>query len=209
MVQLDDDGQPISRAFNWHRNLKKSLESLLGLSHGMLADNRLNPEEILFLDVWLKENEEIARAWPGNIIAQRVRDILADGVVTEEESEDLKDTLAKMLGGTLQEEGTAGGIATRLPIDDVDQIAFDARLFCLTGKFIYGSRRKCEAAILNHGGKIAGGVLKNLDYLIVGTLASRDWAYTAHGRKIEKAVSYRDEGAQILIVAEERWTEFL
>ena len=209
MAQLDDDGQPIVRAFNWHRNLEKSLESLLGLCHGIMADNRLNTEEILFLDTWLKENEEIAGAWPGDIIAQRVREILADGVVTEEESEDLKDTLAKMLGGTLQESGSAGGMATRLPIDEVDQMAFDDRLFCLTGKFIYGPRRKCETAILDHGGKIAGNVVKNLDFLIIGTLASRDWAYTSHGRKIEKAVSYRDEGARILIVAEESWAKFL
>lgn len=209
MARLDDDGQPITRAFNWHRNLKKSLESLLGLCQGMLADNRLNAEEILFLDAWLKDNEEIARAWPGDVIAQRVRTILADGAVTEEEAEDLKDTLARMLGGTLQESGSACGMATRLPVDDVDRIVFDDRVFCLTGKFIYGPRRKCEEAILDHGGKISCGVVKNMDYLIVGTLASRDWAYTSHGRKIEKAVSYRDDGAKILIVAEERWTKFL
>ena len=47
------------------------------------------------------------------------------------------------------------------------------------------------------------------DYLVIGTLASRDWAHTSHGRKIESAIKANEEGSAIKIIAEEDWTRFL
>lgn len=207
-MDLDKDGQP-HRAFNWHRNLKKSLESLLGICHGMVADGIVNEDEAVFLDAWLKENAEIAKCWPGDVLAARVRSILADGRVTAEETEDLKDTITQIIGGNMHDAGTVSGMATKLPIDHVERIQFRRALFCLTGKFIYGARRKCEEAILGRGGQTSDTVTKNLNYLVIGTLASRDWAHTSHGRKIERAVEFKQSGSPIVIVSEEIWTRHL
>ncbi|MDX7612147.1 BRCT domain-containing protein [Aeromonas caviae] len=41
--------------------------------------------------------------------------------------------------------------------------------------------------------------------LIVGSLASRDWMFTSHGRKIEAAIKNREEGHDIRIINEEDW----
>lgn len=209
MIHLDKDGQPVILAFNWHRNLKKSIESLLGICHGIIADNQLNDSEILFLDTWLKENVEIAQSWPGDIVAARVQQILADGIVTADEADDLKKTLAQIVGGATEDIGAVSGMATRLPIDNIDNLKFSDSLFCFTGKFIYGSRRKCETTAIERGARVADSVTRELDYLVIGTLASRDWAHTSHGRKIEHAVTLREKGASILIVAEEAWVNFL
>lgn len=78
-MELDINGQPPIQ-FGWHRNLIKSLESLLGIYRGLIADNELNESEIAFLDAWLKENGEVVEVWTGDVIARRVRDVLADGV---------------------------------------------------------------------------------------------------------------------------------
>jgi len=209
MTQRDDDGQPIIKAFNWHRNLKKSIESLIGICHGLVADSRLTESEIVFLDTWLKENQEITRTWPGDVLAARVREILADGVVTDEEANDLKTTLASIVGGAPEDIGAVDGMATRLPVDNLDKLDFSGTLFCFTGKFIYGSRHKCEADAIDRGGQVADTVTRNLDYLVIGTLASRDWAHTSHGRKIEHAVTLRKKGGSPLILAEETWVKFL
>ncbi|EOK6384613.1 NAD-dependent DNA ligase, partial [Escherichia coli] len=41
-------------------------------------------------------------------------------------------------------------------------------------------------------------------FLVIGTLSSRDWKFSSHGRKIEKAISYRDDnGAKLKIISEE------
>jgi len=46
-------------------------------------------------------------------------------------------------------------------------------------------------------------------YLVIGTFASRDWANTNFGRKIERAVELRDSGSGIYIISEEYWQKFL
>ncbi len=207
-MTLDEHGQPRIKGFNWHRNFTKSVESLLGLCKGLLADNVLNEEEIIFLDTWLKENEQITDAWPANIIADRVQAVLDDGVITQEEAEDLKSTLERIVGSGLQ-DGVVAGMATRLPIQKVDELDFEARLFCLTGKFVYGPRKKCENAITDRGGVVHPRVVAYSDYLVIGTLTSRDWAHTSHGRKIESAIKANEEGSAIKIIAEEDWTRFL
>ena len=204
---LDDDGQPVNRNFNRQRNLLKSIEHLLGLCRGLVADDVLSPEEIVFLEAWLSENEEVTHTWPGDIIAQRVADVLEDGVITHEEAEDLKETLNGIIGGWAK--GSVSGVATRLPVEQTKEIEFEGRSFCFTGKFLYGPRKKCESAVITRGSSVRNNVVNDLNYLVIGALASRDWANTSHGRKIEKAVEKQKSGIPIIVIAEERWEQHL
>ena len=58
--------------------------------------------------------------------------------------------------------------------------------------------------VTKNGGLISGNVTKKINYLVIGTLSSRDWKFSSHGRKIEKAISYRDdEGVELEIISEE------
>ena len=185
------------------------MDSLYGLCSGLLADQKLTDEEIIFLDTWLKEHSDICKDFPANVISSRVRDVLADGIITEEERADLYETISKMLGGTLEDTGVVDGLATRLPVDEVDRIEIPGRRFCFTGKFVYGPRSKCERAVIEMGGEVLKNITAKLDYLVIGTFASRDWAHTSHGRKIEKALEYKEKGRKIFIVAEETWVKHI
>ncbi|MCK9506427.1 MAG: BRCT domain-containing protein [Porticoccaceae bacterium] len=206
-MELDKDGQPAG-AVNRLRNLTKATQTLLGICQGLIADNILSPEEIIFLDTWLAENREVAKVWPGDVIARRIRGILADGVITLDEAEDLKVTLSQITGGFL-EHGAVSGTATSLPVENVHSILFEQSVFCLTGKFIYGSRSFCQQATEALGGQCVSDVTHGVHYLVVGGLASRDWAHTSYGRKIEKAVMFREKGQPIRIISEENWAQFV
>lgn len=197
------------RAVTDQRLLKRSCESLLGICTGLLADGVLTDEEIRFLDVWLTDHGEIATTWPGEVIAARVREVLKDGVITEEERDYLKSTLEALLGGTLQETGATSGLSTALPLDDVDKITIKRKIFCFTGQFLFGTRAACEKAVISRGGDTAPGIRKDLDYLVIGALASSEWAHTSFGRKIEKAMEYKNQGCSIFIVAEEQWVRYI
>jgi hypothetical protein len=48
-----------------------------------------------------------------------------------------------------------------------------------------------------------------VDYLEIGTLASRDWVHTAHGRKIEKALLLKRKGVDITCGTERILLRFL
>ena len=197
------------RAATRSRLLKRSCESLIGLCEGLLADDILSDDEIHFLNVWLNDNKEIAEIWPGEVIYAKVRDVLADGVITEEERSYLKTTLSELLGGTFQDSGATSGLSTGLPIDKINSIEILDSMFCFTGNFIYGTRKACERAIIKRQGLVSKSVTMKLDYLVIGTMVSREWANTSFGRKIEKAVDCKNKGANIHIISEEQWIQFL
>jgi NAD-dependent DNA ligase len=206
-MEYDAHGQP-HVALNWHNNLLKSAESLLGLCRGLIADNQLNEAEIGFLDAWLQEHRELADTWPGDVIARRLRAILADGVVTHDEAEDLKETLSLITGGFL-DHGVVSGTSTRLPLEDVHSILFPDTTFCFTGKFLYGARARCHQATEALGGICQGNVTSSLHFLVIGDLASRDWITTSYGRKIEAAINLKERGNSIRIISEKNWSQFV
>jgi len=197
------------RAATEARLLKRSCESLIGICAGLMADGILNNEEIQFLNVWLSDNQEIATTWPGEVIYARIRDVLSDGIITEEERDYLKQTLTELLGGTFQDTGATSGLSSGLPIDNIESIEITGNSFCFTGNFIYGTRKACERAIDVREGIVLPNVRMDLNYLVIGTLASHEWANTSHGRKIEKAIDYKKKGCPIFIINEEKWTQYL
>lgn len=204
---LDADGQPNAR-FGRHRNLLKGVEALLGICRGLTADCELNEREILFLDTWLKDNAEVTAGWPGEVIAARVATILLDGVVTPAESQALCETLDQLIGGGL-EDGITGGQSTELPLDRGSAIVFPGRSFCVTGAFLYGPRTKCHGAIEERGGRLAPVTFK-LDYLVVGTMGSRDWKHSPFGLKILQAIDGRARGkSHVKIIGEHDWVNAL
>jgi NAD-dependent DNA ligase len=197
------------RAATDQRVLKRCCESLLGICAGLVADSKLNDEEIRFLDTWLADSSNLCFSWPGEVLVARIKSVLSDGKITEEEREYLKKTLRDLLGGTLEETGAAGGMATKLPLNEVKVIEIKGSSFCFTGEFLFGTRKACEKAVTERGGVSWPAVKMDLNYLVIGTMASREWAHSTHGRKIEKALEYQNKGCSVLIVGEEQWVQFL
>lgn len=191
------------------RNFVKSVQALLGICSGLVADGVLNNDEIHFLAKWLEENNEVASEWPGNLIAGRVQLILKDGVISEVERNDLLQMLKEVTGNDFLETGVAQQDSPVFPVDDLDWVGFEGMTVCFTGKFIIGTRDTCNALITRSGGTAAESVTKNLDILIIGALSSPDWINTTYGRKIEKAVSYRTETGRPIILSEHQWTRMI
>lgn len=193
------------------RVARRSCESLLGICAGLLADHELNEKEVFFLDQWLLENDIIAEVWPGSEVTRRVREALKDGVLTKDELENLKIALVSVIGGTLEDTGSASAATPTqiLPFDLECAIGFQTKSFCLTGQFLYGPREKCVDVTVTRGGKVLSGVRRDLDYLVVGTLVSAEWKHSRFGNKIEKAIEYREKGLPLVIISEERWTHAL
>ncbi len=198
------------RACTDARLLKRSCESLLGISAGLLADGELSDQEIKYLHLWLSENQSLTSTWPGEVIYSRINEVLADNKITEGGRNHLKQTLSELIGGALQETGVAfGSASTSLPVDDIDSIEIKNKIFCFTGTFIYGTRAKCERAVAQRGGKAIPRIRKDLNYLVIGTMSTRAWAHTSHGRKIEKAIEFKKNNCPIYIIAEKQWIGYL
>ena len=190
------------------RLMGRSFESLLGIAAGIIADGEVNKQEVQFLSTWLTEHGELAMTWPGEVIFKRVRNILLDGVITEEECLYMQKTLTELIGGSFSDDGAVASGTIALPVDMDAAICIPQATFCFTGQFIYGTRAACERAVSERGG-IVGAVSKKLDYLVIGSMSSRDWKNTSFGTKIEMAMNLKQNGADVVIVSESQWVAAL
>ena len=189
--------------------VQRDMAEMLGLCRGVLSDGVVAEEEAFALMKWADQHPDLALAWPGDVLHRRLRKIFDDGYASEPERDDLAGLLRELLGGGA---GTIDGepVTTRLPLDQPQpSLEIPNRTFVFTGRFVYGTRGTCEEAVRKVGGAVDPNVTKHTDYLIIGTFASRDWLQTSYGRKILKAVEYREKYSVPAIVSEQHWVAHL
>jgi hypothetical protein len=185
----------------------RQIDELIGLSRGHVADGVINSSEIAFLEKWLVSHLAISIQPLIATLYERVREILADGVVDEDECADLLATLTAFSAGDY-ELGEALK-ATSLPLCDPPPVMdFVGRLYCFTGTFNFGQRRHCEAEVVARGGTCSG-LTRQTDFLVIGAYATESWKHSAFGNKILRAVELSEAGLPIAIVSEEHWVSHL
>ena len=79
----------LTQNFNKKRNSEKSVYTLRGILSGLVADKELNNMEVLFLDLWLKEESKLSKDGDVLDLTEMIADILADGVIDADEKEDI------------------------------------------------------------------------------------------------------------------------
>ncbi|MEQ9208343.1 MAG: hypothetical protein RLN96_00660, partial [Pseudomonadales bacterium] len=79
------DSQPLSRAFSFDKEKAKSMHGLRGILTGIVADQRLNEMELLYLDAWLKSQHHLEKEEDVVSILTAVGEILEDGRVSQDE----------------------------------------------------------------------------------------------------------------------------
>ena len=208
-TRTDAHGQPVNRAFSHFRRIDRDIDELVGLCKGILADGIIVQAEAEFLQNWLTVNQDAIDIWPANIIYQRIENMLEDDHLDTGEEKELISLLMDVTGGP--SDPHVKSMSTTLPLDQPQpEILFEGNTFCVTGKCVTGARADVVKAIEERGGSFSKNVVKDLNYLVIGVVGSEDWMHTTHGRKIEKAVDYRDnEGCSIAIVSEEHWGNYL
>ena len=188
--------------------LKQSLGELLGLARGLMADQVLTNSEIHFLHDWLEQRYSMTSSFPGNVIHERIKDVLEDGVITEEERSHLVETLNMLIEDRLEDLAEQVDL-TELWFDEVGLLDFDKTRFCLTGNFVYGPKDVCQSAIEQRGGIVSPSVGDELQFLVVGGLGVDEWRSGGLGAKIESAIRLRAKGELVKIIPEDSWVAHL
>ena len=193
--------------FSRAHNDDRLINELIGISRVIIADGAVDQGEAEFLQKWLANNRSVSQNPVIANLLLRVDKMLADDVLDSDESKELLDTLQQFTGGDVE----IGELlkSTTLPFDDPlpDLIFLDNR-FCFTGTFAFGSRKECQSIVDTRGGS-CGGLAVRTDYLVIGVYATDSWIHSSYGRKIIRAVEFRDAGYPISIVGEEHWLTFI
>ena len=201
-------GQAPVAAFRSEAVIDRQIDELIGLAKGVIADGNVSHGEATYLLAWLETNRAARAVWPAKVLYPRLIAALADNVLDANEEGELLDLILQCVGGNAPSHGEAS-MSTTLPITRPEPaIMFAGRSFCFTGKFYSGTRQWCEGQVASRGAQV-GAITKDLSYLVIGEIGSRDWIHSTHGRKIERAIDYNGRGSSIAIVAERHWYDHL
>lgn len=189
------------------RLIRRDIDQLLGICEFALLDGHIDQIEAESILAWLNGHRACLDTWPANVLYDRLRTMLADGVLDGEEQRDLLGIVMSIAKPRTE----AGIIApSSLPIDTPPpELRFAQRSFCFTGVFDFGPRAKCHEAVIARGGIAADSITKKLHYLVIGNIGSEVWKHSSFGTKIAKAVNYRDSGVPLAIVSEDYWVSRL
>lgn len=168
----------------------EALHELRSLIQISLCDGILTDDEILEIQEWMTENRQLEGAYPYDIIFDKLSAILADGIISDDERNDLI---------ALMEEQFDPVTARSEEIE----VNFKEKNICLTGDFISGSRAEIEQLFTEMGAAIGKNVTSKTDYLIVGGCGSAAWSCGNYGNKVKKALELQEKGKPIKIIRED------
>lgn len=178
------------------------IQRLQGVMTAIAADGIITETEVESLRSWLSTHEDLRTCWPYDELDSLLADVLKDHRIDPEEHGRLLDYFNSFSSAGTSVETPRSPTKTLPGICAIDPaIAFEDRRFCFTGE---SSRTRDEMQILvtSRGGIVLADVSPKLDFLIVGSKGNPCWAYACYGRKIEKVMQLRQNGAHILIVHE-------
>lgn len=189
--------------------ISADIQRLQGILHGVLADNKIEEEELKQLRCWIDENIHLKGSYPYDEIDSIIATVMSDGKIDPSEQDLLKVFFSEFVSlptnstidqnelSQLKQSITLPGICAFCP-----EIEFESRLFCFTGISSRANRSAIAKEIEVAGGTYIDNIRQDLNYLIVGNNSNPCWAFSCYGRKVEQAIAYRKKGINIVIVHE-------
>lgn len=171
-----------------------ALRKLKGLLQGILQDGEITSDEIESLRFWVEDHRDLSGHYPFDRAFNALDDVLEDGIISQQELEDLKKTFS-LIVDPVKYNRCHDGIPT-----------LQNKHVCLTGEFSYGAKGSVEKLIINAGGIIDKTVKTSTNYLIVGAQGSDVWKAGNYGAKIQQAMKFNSKGRNIVI---EKEAEFI
>ncbi len=176
-----------TKNFILHNETTTALQILNGIIDGIIADDVIEEKEIYNLNMWLKNNDYLSDVYPYDKIVLEINKILEDGIITQNEKEDLLNKFKDIINPNT---------------DNCYDNELCGKTFCLTGDFLYGSKAEVANLLKSKGAIEKSGVSSKLDYLIIGLVGSEAWKFGNYGGKILKAKELQEKGCNIKIVDE-------
>lgn len=211
-VLTDDERQDILwlceklRSTEYFDATTADIQRLHALMAGITADGVITEAELRGLSDWLTEHDQLRTCWPYDEVGSLVTTVLSDGRIDASEHNLLRDFFSEFVAVTdnrtivspkIKEGASVVGLCAVCP-----EVSFEGTKFCFTGASSKYTRADLAALVKRLGGDVVGSVSASLNYLIIGADGNPCWAYACYGRKVEKAVALRKEGARILLVHE-------
>lgn len=191
------------RSTEYYNLITADVQRLQAILSAIASDGVVTETELEQLSTWLGEHEHLRKCWPYEEVDSLITSVMKDRKIDPEEQKLLLEFFSAFTVSDLDFEtphitlNSLPGICAVAP-----SITFEDQRFCFTGESTRATREEMKIMALDRGAKVVTTVSPVLNYLVVGSNGNPCWAYSCYGRKIEKAMQLRQQGAQILIVHE-------
>ena len=152
----------------------------------VLSDGLVSGIEANSLLSWMKSHSDLKGYYPFDKLFDTVDTILMDMKVDYEEEKILLEILDAFIS----------------PQTSEIKSEINGKCICLSGDFLYGSKKDVENYLTSKGAVVVSSVTKKVDMLILGESGSAAWKYGNYGSKYEKATQLNEKGASIIIYKE-------
>ena len=153
-MKTDEQNQLVTRAIRAKDVCDRKADELIGICRGIIADGEINQKEAEFIINWINLNCDLVSSYPFNIVYTRISEMLSDGYLSEDEKEDLFDSMTKLTGGEVIGEENESMSSTLPLCVPAPKIVFDGSSFVFTGVFTTGARKVLEELVKELGGVI-------------------------------------------------------
>lgn len=171
------------------REQHDAINKLRALAYKVVDDGVITLDEALEIKRVFKNDEFLRNDEVMRPVYLMVRKVTKKSSTEDVDQETLINALHRIIDPTWVTDG-----------EILDEI--NGKTFCLTGDFLFGTRKQVQDHLVSLGGIAKSGVSKSLDYLIVGTDGSEEYAYGNYGSKVKKAMELQNSGCTIKIVPE-------
>lgn len=166
-----------------------SINELRNIAFDVTEDGKITIDEALRIKNLFRSDELLRTDKATRPIYLQVRKLTKRSSPDEIDHDALLDSLERIIDPTW--------VTTGEVIDEID-----GKAFCLTGDFSFGSKTQVQDYLVSLGGIAKSGVSRNVDYLIIGTKGSEEYAYGNYGSKTKRAIELQNDGFPIRIVHE-------
>lgn len=182
------------------------MNEFLGFCSGVVCDGKVLEREVAAILSKFRSSNVLMHSVAFSDLRRAVEHSMADKVLTEDEAEDVRDWIARLVGDGFIDTGLPSiGNVARLDdlITNPTEILINGSHFVLTGPMKLGPRGFIKAEIERLGGIFDARTTLATDYVVVSSNASRHWRTTHFGTKIERAKEIINEGGKLRFVSED------
>ncbi|MGL4280920.1 MAG: BRCT domain-containing protein [Albidovulum sp.] len=191
---------------------RSSLNRFLGFCRGIACDGVIGAREAEAVLDRIEAIPSLMEVVGVRQILICCQDAVTDGVLTNDESNEICDAIGSIVGDCYGDTGLAQpfGVANygEYRLSDVGA-EFEGRTVVLTGTFQTTPRILLEERLADHGAIIARSVSGKTDFVLIGGEAARDWIEVNRGTKLRKAQELRLESERPYFISEHQLMRLL
>lgn len=184
------------------------IEEFLGIVEGIVADGTINVMEVEFLRDWISKHTPIIDQFPFNVTLSLINKILVDGKLENSEIAELVAFFMQIVPIFNKEvhirlKNIARRATTNIIFSDHETVRIPGKYFCFTGESPVFMRSELRKFVERFGGTFTNSISKKMDYLVLCSNGSINWAYEKFGRKLESTMNLMLIKPGIRIIREE------